>query len=190
MTRADLVRDHDRPPSSSRHDPGSTASSGPLARLVSPSEGQTTPAYRWSWSLVLLRTDRSAEARGVAPASVSSGVAWTSPRFWSRKRLDAPESRAFDGAKRSLNASRTNSASAMSADRSTWASAATRTVAQADRSNIHAGISSQRSTSEPPTVQRKTTSPDLSIARERQPEGQTMDATGTAVRETQFRGCS
>jgi hypothetical protein len=30
----------------------------------------------------------------------------TSPRFWSRERLDAPESQAFDGAKRLLNASR------------------------------------------------------------------------------------
>jgi hypothetical protein len=164
MMRADLVRDHDRPPSSSRHDPESTVSSGWLVRLVSPSEGQTTPACRRSSSLVLLRTGRFGAASGGALASASSGLAWTSPRFWSRERLDAPGSRAFDGAKRSLNACRTSSASAMSAARSAWASAATRTQAQADRSNIHAGISSQRSTSVPLRLQRKTTSPDLSIA--------------------------
>jgi hypothetical protein len=64
--RADLVRDHDRPPSSSRHDPGSTASSGRLARLVSLSAAQTTLACRRSPPWVLLRTGRFVAARGVA----------------------------------------------------------------------------------------------------------------------------
>jgi hypothetical protein len=52
----------------------------------------------------------------------------------------------------------------MSAAMSVWASAATRTLAQAERSNIHAGTSSQRSASEPLKLQRKTTPSDLSIA--------------------------
>jgi hypothetical protein len=47
--------------------------------------------------------------------------------------------------------------------RSTRASA-TRTLAQADRSNVQAGTSNQRSASEPLRLQRKTVSPDLSIA--------------------------
>ena len=51
-----------------------------------------------------------------------------------------------------------------SADKSVWASAARRTLAQADRSNIHAGISSQRLASEPFRSQRKTTPSGLSIA--------------------------
>src|SRR4029453_4339208 len=42
----------------------------------------------------------------------------------------------------------------VSALRSTWAST-TRTLAQADRSNIHAGTSSQRSASEPPQAAAK-----------------------------------
>src|SRR6266404_3830256 len=58
---------------------------------------------------------------------------------------------------------RKNAARFVSAARSTWASA-TRTLAQADRSNIQAGTSSQRSASEPLRLQRKTVPPDLSIA--------------------------
>jgi len=69
-------------------------------------------------------------------ASASSGVAWTSPRFWSRERLDAPESRAFDDAKRPFSTCRKSSASIVSAAKSAWESATTRTLAQADRSNI------------------------------------------------------
>jgi hypothetical protein len=51
-----------------------------------------------------------------------------------------------------------------SADKSVWGSTARRILAQADRSNIHAGISSQRFASDAVRSQRKTTPPGLSIA--------------------------
>src|SRR5271169_3691782 len=80
MMRADLVRDHDRPPSSSqsgfcRYDPGSTVSSGRSALLVSPSAARTTPACGRSLSAVLLRTDRFVAACCGASACALSGVA-------------------------------------------------------------------------------------------------------------------
>src|SRR6266851_2757915 len=117
VMRADLVRDHDRPPPSSqsgscRHAPGSTVLSSWSVPLVSPSAARTTPACCRSSSAVLLRTGRSAAVRGVAPASASSGVAWTSPRFWSRESPVAPESGVFDDAKRSFSAYCSSAASA------------------------------------------------------------------------------
>src|SRR6266481_7944107 len=155
VMRADLVRDHDRPPPSSqsgscRHAPGSTVLSSWSVPLVSPSAARTTPACCRSSSAVLLRTGRSAAVRGVG--------------FWSRESPVAPESGVFDDAKRSFSAYCSSAASAVSAARSTWASAATRTLAHADRSNIQAGTSSQRSASEPLRLQRKTMPSDLSIA--------------------------
>src|SRR6266545_7973474 len=88
MMRADLVRDHHRPPPPGRSE-----------LLVSLLAGRTTPACRRSSSVVLLQTDRSAAVRGVAPASPSCGVAWTSPRFGSRESPATPETGAFDDTK-------------------------------------------------------------------------------------------
>ena len=169
MMQADFVRDHDRPPLSSRsgscrHAPGSTVSLARSVLLVSALAARTTPACRRSPFAVLLRTGPSVAAPGGPPPAASFGVAWASPRLWSRERLDTPESGAFDDAKRLSSACRKSAASAVSAARSTWASAATRTRAQADWSNIQAGTSSQRSASEPLRLQRKTVPPDLSIA--------------------------
>src|SRR5262245_27388557 len=169
MMQADFVRDHDRPPLSSRsgscrHAPGSTVSLARSVLLVSALAARTTPACRRSPFAVLLRTGPSVAAPGGPPPAASFGVACASSRFWSRERLDTPESGAFDDAKRLSSACRKSAASAVSAARSTWASAATRTRAQADRSNIQAGTSSQRSASEPLRLQRKTVPPDLSIA--------------------------
>jgi hypothetical protein len=65
---------------------------------------------------------------------------------------------------RSFSACRSSVASAMSAAKSTWASAAARTLEQAARSNIHAGTSRQRAASAPLVLQRKTMPSDLSIA--------------------------
>ncbi len=97
--------------------------------------------------------------RGVALTPASAGVAWISPRFWSRERFNAPESGAFNDAKdakRSLSRCRKNAASLMSAAKSAWASATIRTLAQADRPNIQVRMSSQRSASQPVRLQRKT----------------------------------
>src|SRR3974390_572923 len=79
MMRADLVRDHGWPPSSSqsgagRHAPGSTVSSGWSALLGSPSAARTMPACPRSSSPVILRTGRFVAARGGAPLSALSGV--------------------------------------------------------------------------------------------------------------------
>src|SRR6266436_141783 len=166
MMRADFVRDHDRPPLSSRsgscrHAPGSIVSSGWSVPLVSPLAAQTMPACRRSSSAVLPRTGRPVVAHSGTPASFD--VAWSSPRVWSRERIDTRESGAFDDVKRSFNTCPKSATRFVSAVRSTWASA-TRTLAQADRSNIQAGTSSQRSASEPLRLQRKTVPLDLSIA--------------------------
>jgi len=91
-------------------------------------------------------------------------MAWTSPRFWSRGRIDALKCGAFDDARGSLNTCRKSAASALSAAKSAWASTAARTRAHAERSNIQAGTSSQRSASEPLKLQRKTMLPNLPIA--------------------------
>ena len=85
---------------------------------------------------VLLRTGRFAAARGGAPVCALSGVAWASPRFWSRERLDAPESGTFDDAMGSFSTCRKSAASVVSAAKSAWPSAATQTLAQVDRSNV------------------------------------------------------
>jgi hypothetical protein len=52
---------------------------------------------------------------------------------------------------------RKSAAKPASAAKSVWGLASRPTLAQADRSNIHAGISSQRSDSDPFRSQRKTT---------------------------------
>jgi hypothetical protein len=91
-------------------------------------------------------------------------VAWISPRFWSRENLLALENGVFDDAKRSFNVCCSSAASAVSAAKSAWALAAARMLAQANRSNIQAGTSSQRSASEPLKLQRQTIPSDLSIA--------------------------
>src|SRR5262245_421338 len=167
MMRADLVRDHDRPSSvpsgACRHGPGSASSSGWSVPPASSSIARTRPARR-RWSARSLRTGRSAAARGGVPASVCSGVAWVSPRFWSPERGDTPESAASDAVQRWIRASRKSAPSITSAGKSVWGSTATRILAQADRSNIHAGISSQRFVSDAVRPQRKTTPPGLSIA--------------------------
>jgi hypothetical protein len=78
--------------------------------------------------------------------------------------IDARKSGAFDDATRSLNTCRNKAASVLSAAKSTWASAATPVRTHAERSNIQAGTSSQRSVSKPLKLQRHTTPSDLSIA--------------------------
>ena len=166
--RPDLVRNHGRPLSSSRagfcrHAPGSTVSSARSVPLGSAPAAPTKPACRRP-STVLLRTGRFVAARCDAPPAASSGVAWTSPRFWSRGRIDALKSGAFGGARRSPNTCRNSAASSVSAAKSAWALMATRTRAHAERSNIHAGTSSQRSVFEPLRLQRKTIQSDLPIA--------------------------
>src|SRR5262245_59897272 len=57
---------------------------------------------------------------------------------------DRPESAASDAVERLFRTSRKSAPTITSADKSVWGSTARRTLAQADRSNIHAGISSQR----------------------------------------------
>jgi hypothetical protein len=94
----------------------------------------------------------------------SSGVAWTSPRFWPRERIDALKSGAFDDARRSLNTCCNNAARVVSAVKSVRALSDSRTRAHAERSNIHAGTSSQRLISEPLKLQRNTMPSGLSIA--------------------------
>ena len=74
-----------------------------------------------------------------------------------------PESEASDAAERLFRTSRKSAPSITSADKSVWGSAIRRTLAQADRSNIHAGISSQRLASEAFKSQRKATPSGLSI---------------------------
>src|SRR6516225_5630840 len=158
MLGADLVRDHDRPSSNPsracRHGPGSASSSGWLALPVSPSVVRTTPACR-RWPARSLRTDRFAAARIGVPTSVCSGVAWVSPRFWSPGRGDTLELAASDTVERLLRTSRKSTPSITSADKSVWGSTARRILAQADRSNIHAGISSQRFASDASQVAAK-----------------------------------
>ena len=69
--------------------------------------GLRIPAWmfeRWACARVRVAADAYADlaalmalaelVRDVAPASALPGVALTSPQFWSRERLDAPESRA------------------------------------------------------------------------------------------------
>jgi hypothetical protein len=130
---------------------------------VSPSAVRTTPACR-RWPARSLRTDRFAAARIGVPTSVCSGVAWVSPRFWSPGRGDTLELAASDTVERLFRTSRKSTPSITSADKSVWGSTARRILAQADRSNIHAGISSQRFASDAVRSQRKTTPPGLSIA--------------------------
>src|SRR5271166_621119 len=167
MMRADFIRDHDRPSLSSRsgscrHAAGSTVSSARSAPFVSPLAARTTSACRQS-SAVLLRTCRSVVAHGGAPTSTSFDVASSSPRFWSRERIGTLQTEAFDGARRVSSTCRKSAASAASAVKSTWASAARHALVQADRSNIQAGTSNQRSASEALRLQRKTVPPNLSI---------------------------
>src|SRR5262245_25377942 len=135
MLGADLVRDHDRPPSNRsracRHGPGSVSSSGWLALPVSPSVVRTTPACR-RWPARSLRTGRFAAARSGVPTSVCSGVAWVSPRFWSPGRGDTLESAASNAVERLFRTSRKSTPSITSADKSVWGSTARRTSAQAD----------------------------------------------------------
>ena len=93
-----------------------------------------------------------------------SSLTWASPRFWSREAHDAPQSGTFDDAGRAFSRSARSFPKADSAAMSTnglvesvaW-------PAHAVWSNIHAGTSSQRSVSDPLSVQRKTTPPALSI---------------------------
>ena len=117
------------------------------------------------------------------PTSVCSGVAWVSPRFWSPGRGDTLESAPSDAVERLFRTSRKSAPSSTSADKSVWGSTARRPVAQADRSNIHAGISSQRFTSDAVRSQRKTTPPASQLPQECRSAGRTMDATDTAVPE-------
>ena len=194
VMRADLVRDHDRPPPSSqsgscRHAPGLTVLSSWSVTLVSPSAARTTPACRRSSSAVLLRTGRSAAARGVAPASASSDVAWTSPRFWSRESPVAPESGVFDDAKQSFSACCSSAASAVSAARSTWASAAIRTWrTPRGRTNIHARTLSQRSASEPLRLQRNNAVRLADRLVSADPKTKPRMPMDIKVPETRFRG--
>jgi hypothetical protein len=66
-----------------------------------------------------------------------------SPRYWSRERIDALES---SDARRSFSTCRKSAASGVSAATSAWASAATRTLAHADRSNPRRNLESSVST--------------------------------------------
>ena len=159
---------------------------------VSPSAARTTPACRRSSSAVLLRTGRSAAARGVALPSASSGMRMDLSPILVVER-DSMRSKAGHSMMQNdrSEACRKSDASVVSAARSAWASAATRTLAQADRSNIQAGISSQRSASEPLRLQRKTM-PSALLDRlvNADPKTKPRMPSDTAVLETRFRGCS
>jgi len=63
-------------------------------------------------------------------------------------------------------------------------------LAQADRSNIQAGTSSQRSASEPLKYSEKQYRPTCRSPREHRPEDQTTDAMDIGLPETRFRGRS
>jgi len=80
------------------------------------------------------------------------------------RRGDTLESAASDAVERLFRTSCKSAPSITSADKSVWGSTARRTLAQADRSNIHAGISSQLFASDAVRSQRKTTPLGLSIA--------------------------
>ena len=125
-----------------------------------------------------------------AARSASFGVAWSSPRFWSRERIDTPESGAFDDVKRSFSTCRKQRRKLC------------------ERRQIDMGIAphapwrrptGQTSRPEPPAngphrnrsgCSEKQCHPTSRSPRERRPEDQTTDAMGTAVLETRFRGCS
>ena len=163
-----LVRDHTRPPARRSgdwpHDPGSAASSGWSVPPASLSAIPTTPVCRLPLARSLLRTGRFAAAHFGVPTSLCSGLAWTSPRFWSPERGDTPETAASDAAAPLFRTSRKRATSVANAARLVRGSASRQTPAQVDRSNIHAGISSHRSDSDAFRSQRKTTPPGRSIA--------------------------
>jgi hypothetical protein len=93
-----------------------------------------------------------------------SSLTWASPRVCSREAHDAPESGTFDDAGRAFTTSARSFPKPDSAAMSTkglvesvaW-------PAQAAWSNIHAGTSSQRSASDPLSVQLNTAPLALSI---------------------------
>jgi hypothetical protein len=134
---------------------------------VHPSAGRANRARR---PRVVLRTNPSAVTRGAVCAesrslTLSSSVPWVSPRFCSREIPYASQGWAFDDGASVFNTKPRSADNAPSASRLTNGSAEKRTpAAHAARSNIHAGISSRRSTSKPSNVQPKTTPSALSIA--------------------------
>ena len=173
MVGADLVRDHDQV---CLGDPGRFAPACPnisctirpvsVARVSADSSSHAgvatvTPRRFAAKQVELLRGARQI-AHPLDPAFPSAdrhGLLFDSDR----RSRDTPETGSFNEVDGSRSACHRRSRNADKAAAPTLGAAVSRTAAQTVRSNIQAGISTERPVSEPVSVQRKTRSLDVPI---------------------------